>query len=128
MSGLNQNSLWLRVQEHLDARRDPLDDPDVKQFLLDNPQHLEEFAELRHGLRALEPVIGPRRHRKVPWAAAVMLLCALGLLWVLEAGNGELPAPDIARGGRVLLFDIETVTHLRSDANLEITRTRRYAE
>ena len=155
MSSLNRDSLWPRVQEHLDARRDPLDDPDVQRFLLDNPQHLEEFAELKHGLGALQPVTGGRRRRKVPWAAAVMLLSALGLLWTLQPGDEELPAPGVARGGRVFLLDIttvienhetrtvkrvdrgnyvhravETITYLNTGhlTSLEIQRTRRYSE
>ncbi len=152
------NEFWQRVQEHLDARRDPLDDPEVQQFLSDNPHHLEEFAELQDGLRALHPTaeqaFGPGRKRRLPWAAA-LLLCGLGAaLWLLQPDE-SLPPPDIARGGRVLLFDIttvvqdhetrtvkrvdrgnyvhravETVTYLNPDnlASLEIQRTRRYSE
>jgi hypothetical protein len=159
VSGLDERSFWPRVQGHLDARLDPLDDPEVQRFLLDNPEFLEEFAELQDGLRTLRPDIGPAggagRRRKLPWTAAAALLCALGLLWLLQPDNGDLPPPDIARGGRVLLLDIttvlhdhetrtekrinrgnyvhravETVTYLNPDnlASLEITRTKRYSE
>ena len=123
---MNDPTFWRRVQEHLDARRDPLDDPEVQRFLEDNPQHLGGYAELQHGLRALQPVAGPRR-RKVPWAAAAVVLCALGLLWILGPGNGELPAPDVAEGGRILEVDI-TIVLEDHETRTEITRTRSYSE
>ncbi len=124
---MNNLSFWQRVQEHLDTRRDPLDDPEVRCFLEGNPQHLEELAELQHGLRALQPVAGPGRRRKVPWVAAAVVLGALGLLWILRPGNGELPTPDIAEGGRILEADI-TIVLEDHETRTEITRTRSYSE
>jgi len=127
MNDMNDLSFWQRVQEHLDARRDPLDDPEVQRFLEGNPQHLEEYAELQQGLRALQPVAGPGRRRKVPWVAAAVVLCSLGMLWVLGPGNGELPAPDIAEGGRILEADV-TIVLEDHETRTEITRTRSQAE
>jgi hypothetical protein len=121
MKDQSLSSFWERAHEHLDARRDPLDDPDVQCFLEQNPHHLEEFAALQQGLRALGPAFGPRR-RKVPWAAAAIVFCALGVLWLLSPGNGELPAPDIAHGGRILEVDI-TIVMENHETRTEITRT-----
>lgn len=124
---MNDLSFWRRVQEHLDARQDPLDDPEVQGFLEGNPQHLEEYAKLQDGLRALQPVVREGRRRRVPWAAAGILLCALGLLWIFQLGNGELPVPDIAVGGRILETDI-TIVLEDHKTRTEITRTRNYTE
>lgn len=126
MKDPSSSSFWQRVQEHLDARRNPLDDHEIRSFLEQNPDHLEEFAELQHGLRALGSASGPRR-RRIPWAAATIVLCALGVLWLLSPGNGELPAPDIAHGGRILEVDI-TIVLEDHETRTEITQTRSPAE
>lgn len=42
-----------RVQAHLDARRDPLDDADVVAFVDAHPERLAEFATLRADAREL---------------------------------------------------------------------------
>ena len=155
---MNELSFWKLVQEHLDARRDPLNDHDVRQFLEDNPQCLPAFAELQHSLRALQPVEGvPLRRRKIPWAAVAVLLLAVVALWFLQppGGDPELPLPDLAHNARVLHLDItvvvldhetrterrvdrgnyirrevETITYLnpKTLTSLEIAHTRRFSE
>jgi hypothetical protein len=117
---------WQRIHEHLDARRDPLEDPEVRRFLEENPDQLEEFAELQRGLRALAPVFAPRR-RKVPWVAAALVICALGVSWLLAPGNTDLPTPDIAHGGRVLKAEV-TIVIEDHETRTEITRTGGPAE
>ena len=117
---------WRRIHEHLDARRDPLDDPEVRRFLEENPDQLERFAELQHGLRALAPVFGARR-RRIPWVAAALVICALGVSWLLAQEDDQLPTPDIAPGGKVLEADI-TIVLEDHETRTEITRSRSYAE
>lgn len=117
---------WQRIHEHLDARKDPLEDPEVRRFLEENPDQLERFAELREGLRALAPVFG-RRRRKVPWVAAALVICGLGALWLLAPGNTDLPTPDIAHDGRILEADV-TIVIEDHETRTEITRTGGLAE
>lgn len=116
--------IWQRIHQHLDARRDPLDDPEVQRFLEQNPEHLEEFAKLQEGLRALAPALGPRR-RQMPWAAAAAVACALGVLWFLAPKDDELPTPDMAIGGKILEAEI-TIVLEDHQTRTEITRSRSY--
>jgi hypothetical protein len=73
---LDDVTFLARVQAHLDARRDPLDDADVLAFVDAHPERLAELATLRADARELArlPVASrrpaPRFARRYAWLAA----------------------------------------------------------
>jgi hypothetical protein len=72
--------LWERVQEILDRRGDPFDDPEVNARLLEDPQALGEVARLRSSLNLVESTPRPAfrwRTMLMPIAAGVIGLLAL---------------------------------------------------
>lgn len=90
---MNHASFLARVDECLDARRDPLDDADVQAFLLEHPEHLVAIAELRACLRAISPAPHLRRRKHFValglTAAAVAMALPLVLPRVVpQSGNG----------------------------------------
>jgi hypothetical protein len=100
--------VWDRVQDALDARRDPLDDPRVARHLAEHPEAARAYAELVHGLERLvapaasAPVLvvhgaedeGRPASRTVRiLAAAAALVIALGALALTLLR----PAPEDAR-------------------------------
>ena len=84
-----------RVQAHLDARRDPLDDAAVVAFVDAHPERLAEFATLRADARELARFASQRPARRSArahlWVAAA---AAAGLAAVLL----HTPRPTPAAG------------------------------
>lgn len=78
--------VWDALQAALDARRDPLDDPRVAEFLAERPDAAREYAELVLALErvghaeSVEPRerVGRRGRRALAIAAAAVLLVVLG--------------------------------------------------
>lgn len=78
--------VWDALQAALDARRDPLDDPRVAEFLAERPDAAREYAELVLALErvghaeSVEPRerVGRRGRRTLVLAAAAVLLVVLG--------------------------------------------------
>jgi hypothetical protein len=75
-------ALWTRVQSALDERRDPLEDPAVRAWLLEHPDDALALGDLRAALETFEkadlPLRASRISRRVPLAAAALALVALG--------------------------------------------------
>jgi len=75
-------TLWSRVQTALDERRDPLEDPAVRAWMLEHPDDALALVDLRAALGELERadnrLRAPRRPRLLPLAAAALALVALG--------------------------------------------------
>ena len=77
----DHDELWERIDELLDERRDPFEDPEVNGALLEDPAALEQVTRLRAALIAIER--GPRplplwRTIGMPVAASVLGLLLLG--------------------------------------------------
>ncbi len=99
---LTREAFWERAQAAWDARRDPLDDPRLRLWLLSHPEELEVFARLRCRLQTLAaaprpsaPSVTAPLSRRLLFAAAAALLLAL----LLPFGGG----PDPGRPSRVAL-------------------------
>jgi hypothetical protein len=88
-----------RLHAALDARRDPLDDPQLRAFLDEHPGRLEAFADLRARLAVL-PALGVparrARRRRAPWLLVAAAAAAAWILWPAA------PAAAAAQPGRVL--------------------------
>lgn len=84
-----------RLHAHLDARRDPLDDPEVVAFLAAHPEHLAGFARCRETLRLLPAMVPARRRRwaRVTVAAAAAACAGVVLTLALDAA----PTPPRSR-------------------------------
>lgn len=104
--------LWQTVHAHLDAGRDPLDDPAVQAALLADAHALERVVALRGVLTGVSRWGGaarPRRARPLrPWVAAAAALFVIGALVVCwparrarEIVPGTLPMPKFATAGAV---------------------------
>ena len=100
---MNRAEFHTRLHECLDARRDPLDDPQLGAFLADHPDELEGFVALRERLAALPlfaaPLPAPVRtwRRAAPWLlAGVIAAAALLTVW------WSTPTAAAAPLGRVL--------------------------
>jgi hypothetical protein len=65
---------WVQVQGALDARRDPLELPEVQRALAEDPALLDELAALRSGLTLLART---RRRRVRSFAAAGALVAGV---------------------------------------------------
>ena len=83
-----------RLHAHLDAHRDPLDDPEVVAFLAVLPEHLPGFARARETLRLL-PAVAPAPRRRWPrlLAAATAAALAGGVLTLALTHAPVPPAP-----------------------------------
>jgi len=96
----DQEKLWAHVQRALDERRDPLADPELEAWLLEDDQALDEVLRLRSTLSVLEATatpVAPRWRRSVALAACVTALLVGGGL-LLESPLGPQPAGNPDRG------------------------------
>lgn len=111
---MNEEDLWTAVHAHLDAGRDPLDDPAVQAALLADAEALETFVALRGALAGVAlsgAAASPRRARRwrplVAAAAALVVVVASVVYWPARrapdaAPNGDpLPMPNFATTGAV---------------------------
>lgn len=96
------------IDEALDTRRDPLDDPRVAAFLADDPRAAREYAELastlervaRGGARVRRPRLDHARRKLLVRAAAAALVACFALASFLasRARDGAAEVADGARG------------------------------
>ena len=124
----HEQEFWIRVNELLDQREDPFQDPAVRAHLDEHPRDLDRLAALAAGLAMLEIGILGQEHggreplrvdtrprlgrsplfaRSVPIAAA-LLLALLFALWP-RAGREENTKP-FSFPGRVLYYAITVAT------------------
>jgi len=75
-----REAFWEHVHAALDARRDPLDLPEVHRRLAEEPELLGELAALRAGLDLLA-IHRRRRIRSFAAAASLVALAALAGAW-----------------------------------------------
>jgi len=115
------------LHDCLDQRRDPLDAPQVCEYLALHPHALERFAALRQQLAALPATVpatlpaslpaaaAGRPHRRSPWVvlAAAAAVAALALL------RAD-PAPPPEPPGRVLTASLQEL-HPRAHAAVSFT-------
>ena len=121
---MNETSLLTRVQELLDDRVDPFDDPEVLAALDAHPEWLPRLAGLRGdalALAALAPLpvsaplqVGVRRQRRWWIAFAGATLVAAGLWFAVRLAS---PPPPVF-AGRIVA---SRLTELRPRAHLAAT-------
>ncbi len=110
--------LWDRIDDALDRRVDPLDDPDLVERLLSSPADLDEFARLAGRLRCAATLPPSRPRRRLVAAGVVLFSIALFAIVLIatwrfaERGPardevGADGAPQSASGTRVLDYRIE---------------------
>ena len=108
-----EHALPERIQQLLDQRRDPVDDAGVQAWLLQRPEQLEAFAQLRAALSAgPQSAVPPRPPKRLPVLPLVAVTCAAVLVAAVVAvcmftgtsAAGPLPRPDFASMGRVVSF------------------------
>ncbi len=98
-------ALWQRVHAHLDAGRDPFEDPTVQAALLADPVALEEIASMRAVLTWAGAGAAPRVvrrpggwRRRAAAAALVLVIAGAGIaaavIAVSSAASGEGGAGD----------------------------------
>jgi hypothetical protein len=98
------------IQALLDQRRDPLQSPEVQSWLLEHPQHLEQFARMRSFLLAdgapAAPLDQPLPLLRLLLLAAASVLVAFGAVHRCSgpAVATTLPRPDFATTGRIVHF------------------------
>lgn len=104
----SRGALPARIQQLLDQRRDPVDDPAVQAWLLQQPEQLEAFAQLRSALSPGPGSAGrlmPHRRLYVP-LVAVALLAVLAAVraFTVDTAAAPIPRPVFASTGRVVSF------------------------
>lgn len=112
---MNHDSFWERVNEALDARRDPLEDPLVQRAIEADPSRLDELRRLEDVLSALptrapQPTTAGAQARSRAWTRATWRLTAAtaasAALWVVlesrdtrpDATSSQTPAREVATG------------------------------
>jgi hypothetical protein len=119
---LDRGRLWEHLDDAFDARRDPLDDPEVQRALERDPSGLEELVRFDARLRAIaaaeraaerRPKWSMQRRRRAAAAAAVLALAAAAT-WIVGGrnfGGNETPEVRLAAApdSRVLSFTSEVV-------------------
>ena len=104
----SRGALPERIQQLLDQRRDPVDDPAVQAWLLQQPEQLEAFAQLRSALSpgpgsAVRPM--PHRRLYVPLVAVALLaMLAAVRAFTVDTAAAPIPRPVFASTGRVVSF------------------------
>jgi hypothetical protein len=125
---------WKSVQERLDRRLDPVDDPGIRDWVSDHPEVLEELAELRWGVGRIEAAArrrGSARRRAGAWVAAAAVLLAAGITFFSWPGRddpargGEAPAVSAATGpsSRVLRYRVTETTRTGRSWTRRVTGT-----
>jgi len=99
---------WDRVHDLLDARRDPLADPQVQAWLEVHPDQLAEVVAVRAATATLAAPVAARLGLRLAVAAVVLLAAAAVALRGRWSGSpAPLPSPRIAAGGAVLSLRLE---------------------
>jgi len=95
---MNVSDFDQRVQEHFDARRDPLDDPQVLAFLDAHPEQLPAFATLLGTLRQLPAAAGRRVRWRPPLLLAGAATIAIAVTWAWRQPRAIEPlTPPVSR-------------------------------
>ncbi len=116
VSGLDRRAVDSRIDELLDARRDPLDDSALVPHLAVDLATLERVVALRAALAALPFVVAERSKRRTVLerttiAAAAAALIGITLLLARTKAPSEAPADaGVERRPRVLAFHQTTTT------------------
>lgn len=92
---MSHDAFWDRVNAALDARADPLNDPQVARALELEPERLGELLRLESALAAL-PVSKPRRRAAGLAAISVAAAAAAGLALLLFAAQRGASGPESA--------------------------------
>ncbi len=74
---IERESFWAHVHGALDARRDPLEVPEVQRALAEEPELLDELAALSSGLELLGR--SKQRRARSFAAAAVLIVCVASI-------------------------------------------------
>lgn len=90
---MSNDAFWDRVNAALDARADPLDDPQVARALELGPERLGELLRLESALAAL-PASLPRKRAAGLVAITVGAAAAAGLALLLFAAQREPTGPE----------------------------------
>ena len=113
---MDTDAFWALVHDHLDARRDPLDDVRVQLYLSNHAELLEEFANLTHAVDTLwsPPATRTPLRRHIAGVAAIVLLAlGAGLYGFWDAEPDRIPPdrippdlvlPDLATAGQVMQY------------------------
>jgi hypothetical protein len=122
-----EREFWERVHDCLDRRCDPLDDAGVREWLLANPERLEEIANLREGLAALARSggsieTGGRARRRRAWRGVAAVVAAALIVVVTILARARRDVPDVGHqpseppaAGRILEYRIMLVTEGRGE-------------
>jgi hypothetical protein len=104
---MNASDFDQRVQEHFDARRDPLDDPQVLAFLDAHPEQLPAFATLLGTLRQLPAAA----RRRVRWRAPLLLAgaaaIAFAVVWAWRPPRTV--APEATPTSRIFAAELQEI-------------------
>jgi hypothetical protein len=96
---IERESFWAHVHAALDARRDPLEVPEVQRALAEEPKLLGELAALRSGLELFSR--SKRRRVRSLVAATALVVCAAGLAaW--RAAQAEPRAHELSIEGQTI--------------------------
>ena len=124
---MDVDGFWGLVDEHLDSRRDPLDDPRVSAYLSEHADLLDRFASLTHAVGALSsmpPVAnrGSTRFQRLAAAGIAVVLIALATWRFASTEDGlEIVLPDLAVDGEVMRYASRSfTTGLEGQLSLEI--------
>ena len=123
-----QAELWERLQQALDERRDPFDDPVLESWLLEDDEALDEVLRMRAVLEAVQnetPAVPRGWGRSLALAAGLVGLL-IGAGSVLEAALAPSPAPTFVTpvvaqlnsdtaADRILNVSISVVTESESE-------------
>lgn len=126
------SSLPTELLAAFDRGGDPLDDPQLRRWLEEHPEHLPAFAALRVSLVGVAAVpattVWPARPpwRRLPVLLAAGLLLAMGVVWVVafrsspEAVRSTVPWPTLA--ARTGVRSVVATTHIVGVANSFVGR------
>ncbi len=126
---MNESQFRARVDELFDARMDPLDDAEIRDYLLAHPDRAEDFATWRCAVQTLVDAPEPARALPVRGLAAVAAVLVIGLVgWRLldRPVSAAAPRPTVLHDARVIdsTFDLRVDRARRGRAHTHSTEFR----